>query len=68
MNPKLGIVSNGVEHFAIIPKNNRALVYLSSSFESAASSHSLAGVKLKSHTYELQESNVKLKVVLYKQY
>lgn len=32
------------------------------SFESAASSHSLSGVKLKSHTYELQESNVKLKV------
>lgn len=32
------------------------------SFESNPSPHSLAGVKLKSHTYELQESNVKLKV------
>ena len=34
------------------------------SFESTPSPHSLAGVKLKSHTYELQESNVKLKVLL----
>ena len=32
------------------------------SFESSPSPHSLAGVKLKSHTYELQETNVKLKV------
>jgi len=31
-------------------------------FESAPSTHSLTGVKLKSQTYELQESNVKLKV------
>ena len=34
------------------------------SFESAPSTHSLTGVKLKSQTYELQESNVKLKVSL----
>jgi len=34
------------------------------SFESAPSPHSLMGVKLKSHTYELQESNVKLKLTL----
>jgi septin 6/8/11 len=34
------------------------------SFESNPSPHSLSGVKLKSHTYELQESNVKLKVRL----
>ena len=32
------------------------------SFESNPSPHSLSGVKLKSHIYELQESNVKLKV------
>lgn len=35
------------------------------SFESNPSPHSLAGVKLKSHTYELQESNVKLKVTAF---
>nr|CAH0098219.1 unnamed protein product [Daphnia galeata] len=34
------------------------------SFESNPSPHSLSGVKLKSHTYELQESNVKLKLTL----
>lgn len=32
------------------------------SFESSASPHSLPSVKLKAHTYELQESNVRLKV------
>lgn len=32
------------------------------SFESAPSPHSLPSVKLKAHTYELQENNVKLKV------
>lgn len=31
-------------------------------FESSPSPHSLPNVKLKSNTYELQESNVKLKV------
>ncbi|KAF2349222.1 Septin-type guanine nucleotide-binding (G) domain, partial [Trinorchestia longiramus] len=31
------------------------------SFESTPASHSLPAVKLKSHTYELQESNVRLK-------
>jgi len=33
------------------------------SFESTPSSHSLPSVKLKAHTYELQESNVRLKVI-----
>uniref|UniRef100_A0A8D8Y0N0 Septin-2 n=1 Tax=Cacopsylla melanoneura TaxID=428564 RepID=A0A8D8Y0N0_9HEMI len=32
------------------------------SFESSPSPHSLPSVKLKAHTYELQENNVKLKV------
>lgn len=32
------------------------------SFESTPSPHNLATVKLKAHTYELQESNVRLKV------
>lgn len=31
-------------------------------FESAPSPHTLPTVKLKAHTYELQESNVRLKV------
>lgn len=31
-------------------------------FESSPSPHSLPTVKLKAHTYELQESNVRLKV------
>ena len=31
-------------------------------FESAPASHKEAGVKLKAHTYELEESSVKLKV------
>lgn len=31
-------------------------------FESTPSPHSLPSVKLKAHTYELQESNVRLKV------
>lgn len=33
-------------------------------FESSPSPHSLPSVKLKAHTYELQESNVRLKVKL----
>lgn len=31
-------------------------------FESSPSPHTLPSVKLKAHTYELQESNVRLKV------
>lgn len=34
------------------------------SFESSASPHNLTGVKLKAHTYELQESNVRLKLTI----
>ncbi|GFG36085.1 hypothetical protein Cfor_03660 [Coptotermes formosanus] len=34
------------------------------SFESTPSSHSLPSVKLKAHTYELQESNVRLKLTI----
>lgn len=34
------------------------------SFESAPSPHTLPNVKLKSHTYELQESNVRLKLTI----
>uniref|UniRef100_T1J4P3 Septin n=1 Tax=Strigamia maritima TaxID=126957 RepID=T1J4P3_STRMM len=34
------------------------------SFESTASPHNLPGVKLKAHTYELQESNVRLKLTI----
>ncbi|KAF2349700.1 Septin-type guanine nucleotide-binding (G) domain [Trinorchestia longiramus] len=34
------------------------------SFESTPASHSLPAVKLKSHTYELQESNVRLKLTI----
>ncbi|XP_076044070.1 septin-2-like [Oratosquilla oratoria] len=34
------------------------------SFESTAAPHSLPSVKLKSHTYELQESNVRLKLTI----
>jgi len=33
-------------------------------FESSASPHSLPGVKLKAHTYELQETNVRLKLTI----
>jgi septin family protein len=33
------------------------------SFESTPSPHNLPTVKLKAHTYELQESNVRLKVM-----
>lgn len=32
-------------------------------FESSPSPHTLPTVKLKAHTYELQESNVRLKVI-----
>jgi septin family protein len=35
-----------------------------SSFESTPESHKEAGVRLKAHTYELQESNVNLKLTL----
>ena len=35
------------------------------SFESTPASHNLQSVKLKSHTYELKESNVHLKVCMY---
>lgn len=34
------------------------------SFESAPSPHNLPSVKLKAHTYELQESNVRLKLTI----
>lgn len=34
------------------------------SFESTPSPHSLPSVKLKAHTYELQESNVRLKLTI----
>ncbi|KAG1659318.1 Septin-2 [Nymphon striatum] len=34
------------------------------SFESSQSTHNLPGVKLKSHTFELQESSVKLKLTI----
>lgn len=34
-------------------------------FESTPSPHSLPSVKLKAHTYELQESNVRLKVWIF---
>lgn len=34
-------------------------------FESTPSPHTLPTVKLKAHTYELQESNVRLKVNLF---
>lgn len=34
------------------------------SFESSPSSHNLPSVKLKAHTYELQESNVRLKLTI----
>jgi len=34
-------------------------------FESTPSTHSLPNVKLKAHTYELQESNVQLKVYIW---
>ena len=35
------------------------------SFEANPAPHSLPSVKLKSHTYELQESNVRLKVLFF---
>lgn len=34
-------------------------------FESTPSTHNLPNVKLKAHTYELQESNVQLKVTMF---
>ena len=34
------------------------------SFESSPSPHNLPAVKLKAHTYELQESNVRLKLTI----
>jgi len=34
-------------------------------FESTPSTHNLPNVKLKAHTYELQESNVQLKVYIW---
>jgi len=47
-----------------VGKSTLADSLFNTSFDSAAESHSEAGVRLKAHTYELQESNVNLKLTL----
>jgi len=47
-----------------VGKSTLADSLFNTSFDSTAESHSEAGVKLKAHTYELQESNVNLKLTL----
>ena len=47
-----------------VGKSTLADSLFNTSFDSAAESHSEAGGRLKAHTYELQESNVNLKLTL----
>merc|ERR1711971_1130920 len=47
-----------------VGKSTLADSLFNTSFDSSAESHTEAGVRLKAHTYELQESNVNLKLTL----